>query len=867
MIVFSCPSCDTEFEVSDGKGGTRITCDECGHRFQIPAAKKESADKVTAKRPAAKAPVVTAKAKRGRRDEDYEDEDEVEVEDRPKSKKKAPEKKSNSTMILVAVGGLAAACIAGLVIFLMTRSGDKDNKKKVADNKTPPGDKKSDDKKDPPKDADKKDSKDSKDNKTGDTKKGGDDEKEDAERPVRVTGNDIYQHVLKSTAWVVVKRKEGVATGTGSLIDKKNRLVLTNHHVVRGQESIAVFFPVYQNGKLVAERDAYLDKIKNKAIDVIRAQLVSEDKVRDLALIQLDRLPKEILPLGVAKQSVQQGDKVHSLGNPGSSGGLWVYTSGTVRQVYKKKWKAGGSDFVLDLEARVVETQSPTNPGDSGGPLVNGDGELVGVTQGGDIKAQLVSVFIDVSEATDFVEKYCKSANLVWNREKRALVVHNSAAVPDLIKRLGSKKSRSRGRAAQDLAILGSAAKMAVPALVRLLKDPDEVNRRLAQDALTKIGVPDKADAAALADYLKDADLRVRTYAAEALGKIGPEARAVAPALLLALKDKDPTVRRNAARSLGRVGSGEKSKAVAALNVLLKDEDQGVRVAAAEALTTVAPLGANDLGRLRELLKHQDSGARAAATRGLGLLRFSAKEVVPLLIQAFKDNPDKDVRLAAVGSLARFGAQAKEAVPVLIEAMKDDELRRLTVLALASIGPDAKAAVKALADALLDGDKDTRTFSLVALGRFGPAAKEAVPNLVTLLGEKDRTLRFQVLGVLSLIGPDAKAAVPDLIKLFDTKDKALHTRVAAALAKIGKPAVVKLVVALNDDNAYIRLGAANALGGIGPDARGSYNYLLVHAQRDPIAEVRKAAEDALSKVAAKGSKKPKKKKKKSPTKQ
>ena len=46
----------------------------------------------------------------------------------------------------------------------------------------------------------------------------------------------------------------------------------------------------------------------------------------------------------------------------------------------------------------MVETDSPTNPGDSGGPLVNDKGELVAVTEGGAVNAQLLSTFIDVSE-------------------------------------------------------------------------------------------------------------------------------------------------------------------------------------------------------------------------------------------------------------------------------------------------------------------------------------------------------------------------------------------------------------------------------------------------------------------------------------
>jgi hypothetical protein len=74
-----------------------------------------------------------------------------------------------------------------------------------------------------------------------------------------------------------------------------------------------------------------------------------------------------------------------------------------VRQVYNKRWvaKAGREEF--RFEARVIETDSPTNPGDSGGPLANDKAELVGVTQGGATQAQSLSTFIDVIEVQRFL--------------------------------------------------------------------------------------------------------------------------------------------------------------------------------------------------------------------------------------------------------------------------------------------------------------------------------------------------------------------------------------------------------------------------------------------------------------------------------
>ena len=211
-------------------------------------------------------------------------------------------------------------------------------------------------------------------------------------------GNSVYRKVLASSTWIHSDRGPGrLATGSGSLIDKGRRLVLTNYHVVGNTKHALVFFPIYdRNGKAVPERSFYLLRRKQLAIP---GEVVEIDHQADLALIRLERIPTGTPALSLARVSPEPGQNVHSIGNPGKSDALWVYTAGKVRQVYTKKWKARLDDrTVVTFQAKVIETDSPTNPGDSGGPLVNDQGELVGVTQGGAIDAQLISIFVDISE-------------------------------------------------------------------------------------------------------------------------------------------------------------------------------------------------------------------------------------------------------------------------------------------------------------------------------------------------------------------------------------------------------------------------------------------------------------------------------------
>jgi len=211
----------------------------------------------------------------------------------------------------------------------------------------------------------------------------------------------VYRDVLKSSVWIYSSRGNGkAATGSGSLVDARKNLVLTNYHVVGDNPRATVLFPSYQNGKLIAERDFYIEKLKRSGI---RGRVVARDKTRDLALIELESVPANAVALKLALDTVSPGQTVHSIGNPGGSGALWVYTPGKVRQVYHKKWKAKVGDEVLSFEAEVIETDSATNPGDSGGPLVNDKGELVGVTEGGAIGARLLSTFVDGSEVRAFL--------------------------------------------------------------------------------------------------------------------------------------------------------------------------------------------------------------------------------------------------------------------------------------------------------------------------------------------------------------------------------------------------------------------------------------------------------------------------------
>ena len=215
-------------------------------------------------------------------------------------------------------------------------------------------------------------------------------------------GAKVYKGAVPSVVWVHSTRDKGLATGSGTLVDKERRLVLTNYHVVQENPNAKVFFAVLRDGQPVSEKDYYIDRARRLSI---AGKVILFNKKVDLALIQLDSLPEKINAVPLATGSPEPGSATHAIGNAGKSGALFGYIKGTVRAVYQKQWKAEiEPKRVLNFDAKVVETDSPTNPGDSGGPLLNDKGELIGVTEGGALNAQLISTFVDVSEVKKLLE-------------------------------------------------------------------------------------------------------------------------------------------------------------------------------------------------------------------------------------------------------------------------------------------------------------------------------------------------------------------------------------------------------------------------------------------------------------------------------
>ncbi len=214
-----------------------------------------------------------------------------------------------------------------------------------------------------------------------------------------------YRQALDSTTWVLSKNSEGTSSGTGVLVDAERKLVITNAHVVGDSRSAVIFFRDLRDDRPIVEKSHYLKNVKKLGV---RGRVVAVDRKRDLALVELEKLPKNAKAIEMAAESTSPGESIDSIGNPGASDALWVYTSGKVRSVYTKRFRTGAGEH----EFKVVETQSPLNSGDSGGPVVGKDGKLIGVVQAISKKGSLISYCVDISEVKDFLASDWKPAPL-----------------------------------------------------------------------------------------------------------------------------------------------------------------------------------------------------------------------------------------------------------------------------------------------------------------------------------------------------------------------------------------------------------------------------------------------------------------------
>jgi S1-C subfamily serine protease len=200
-------------------------------------------------------------------------------------------------------------------------------------------------------------------------------------------------------------REDGIATGTGFVVDESGHVV-TNDHVAAGGSVVTV-----QAGPRTQR---------------VRARIVGRDPSTDLALLRVD--PRELpdltpLPLGDSG-AVRVGDTAIAVGNP--FGLQRSLTVGVVSAVDRSIDAPDG----FPIEG-AVQTDAAINPGNSGGPLLDRAGRVIGVL------AQSEADGIAYAVPVDTLRRVMPELRRAGRVERAQLGVATVELEPDLARTLG----------------------------------------------------------------------------------------------------------------------------------------------------------------------------------------------------------------------------------------------------------------------------------------------------------------------------------------------------------------------------------------------------------------------------------------------
>lgn len=163
---------------------------------------------------------------------------------------------------------------------------------------------------------------------------------------------NLYEKAVQSIVFIRAITSQGEGSGSGFVWDTDGHVV-TNYHVVQGATSLtAKFF----NGREYT------------------ASIVAFDLDADLAVIKLENVEHELVPIAIGNSSdLRPGEMAIALGNP--FGEEFTMTTGIVSAVSRSL----RSGFSLYSIPAVVQTDAAINPGNSGGPLLDMNGAVIGV--------------------------------------------------------------------------------------------------------------------------------------------------------------------------------------------------------------------------------------------------------------------------------------------------------------------------------------------------------------------------------------------------------------------------------------------------------------------------------------------------------
>jgi len=341
---------------------------------------------------------------------------------------------------------------------------------------------------------------------------------------------------------------------------------------------------------------------------------------------------------------------------------------------------------------------------------------------------------------------------------------------------------------------------------------------------------------------LKDRSRRVRRTAVEALGWTGKEAEEAIPYLLDLLAGR--SLREDAAFALAKIGcvNGE---IISIMVDIANDQSRGedrwgfsVRERAIGVLGEAGNAAWPAISALVSLL-----GAMPLAIEAHMALNTIGPAAIPEVLGALKDG-DSMARGHAVCILASIGRAARAATPHLRRALRDpdSQVRAYATWALASLDTDDERSALALGRALEDEDAEVRQGACKALRDFGDTALPCVDRLTATLNDPNANVRHYAAIALATIDPTPSRTAA-LIDLLKDENRFVAMEAAEAVGDLGPAAaaaVPTLVDLLHHEDGGVRYACVQALRYVAPDSREIIGPVLA-AMDDNYSMVRREA--------------------------
>ena len=193
------------------------------------------------------------------------------------------------------------------------------------------------------------------------------------------SNTDIFYNNVSGV--VLIAGDDGI--GSGVIISNDGH-ILTNWHVIEDNPNL--------NALTLGEGD-YDENLRD-------LELIKYDPQKDLALLKLKTIPKNVSVIKISKVVQKVGERVHAIGHP--RGEMWSYTMGYI-SAFREGYSWQDPEVAQEFSGDVYQMQTPINPGNSGGPLLNEHGNLIGINTFIDPNSQNITFAVTVKEIISFL--------------------------------------------------------------------------------------------------------------------------------------------------------------------------------------------------------------------------------------------------------------------------------------------------------------------------------------------------------------------------------------------------------------------------------------------------------------------------------